>query len=794
MLENLYDYFGIVGIVSILVWSAVPGLAWAFLLRFHRLTGLVAGLGAVVLIGVWTGVEPALALAGFVGMAAGLGAGLWLARGGRLDRPAFAALVVSIAGVFVADLQNLSVAMVRMDQSKQEKQQKEKQRAERQKWIEKRQAQASDIRFPEDSPEDRLDVAGMEDEQKQKKQKEGEAGGAKSDKEPPGKPAWQRGREKKERDPDQSRDRDAQEAVGGGDEKSDWYTYVPGKQYSQIKRLNKWNLAFADRLLYLGLLIGLVDYGRRWRRLLPDVAPLPLACRSVTETIADPKVVRFGRDDHGLLPWYLRRVVQKGESFVYLGDHDPVGEASLPRWEAADGWRCVELPRFASPERGGPGHEFAFESVWFGCGWFAATDGEASAAARRALIRFLRFRWDAGAVPGRLMHVVWWPSEAPDRASLEELAFLCRETGCPLTVWGPEASGVAADVFDVVRDPAGPPPELGAPTRGLYWLLERGLLPGIQWGIVYGRRGLERYGPVVRDRLLQARDRVWPTAMCVAAYVAERARRLASAWPGKFRKRAAKPARASAPEPEAAAEAGAMPEPDAVPSEPAGAEADELAAALAEATDESDRGSEPEAAHVEPAPAPEASWGLDPRPQGERVRFRCPGCGKTLAAKQSKTGRRINCPACSGAVLVPEAPAAEASAVESDGSAVPDSEPEPEARLGLSPQRQGDRVAFRCPSCRKKLAARAHKAGERIDCPACSATVAVPDVSAEPTGDADTREEAPAAPVGLEAETRDGRVAFRCPGCRKKLAAKSAKAGSEITCPHCDGGVTIPTG
>jgi predicted RNA-binding Zn-ribbon protein involved in translation (DUF1610 family) len=519
----------------------------------------------------------------------------------------------------------------------------------------------------------------------------------------------------------------------------DRHTYIPPERYARVQRLHKWNVAFSYRLFYVALLLGLGDDFRRWRRTLPDVPPLPLACLPFAGLWRSAGVARFGTDEHGLLPWYLRRVVRKGEGLVFLGTAQAVPEQTLPRLVLGDR-RFGAVPRLDPPRDGGPDHAFAFEAAWFGRAWFASKDAEGCAAAREALERFLGFRVAARAVAERTFHVVWAPHEAPDAETLQRMTRLCRETGCKLTLWHAAGQAAEASAVDEAYDPAGRPPRLGWPTRVAGGVLFRGLLPASK----AATRALRGGGGALLRAAVPLGARVKAGVRALVGRV--------GAWAAKPQKRQG-PHPGAAPGPSAPSERGpglagaAEPGAESAPragegGEASGGSADALAA-LAGASEET-RAEGASTAQEERSADEGPHVGANPAWRGDRLRFDCPSCGKTLAVKAEKagSGARVRCPSCELLFASPGPPP--------EGGAT-----------GAHPQAQGDE----------------HAAGADAS---AGAKEAKTDSAAESAGNAS------------KGEAASARLAFRCPSCRAKMTADPDQAGSKTACPKCGARMRVP--
>lgn len=102
------------------------------------------------------------------------------------------------------------------------------------------------------------------------------------------------------------------------------------------------------------------------------------------------------------------------------------------------------------------------------------------------------------------------------------------------------------------------------------------------------------------------------------------------------------------------------------------------------------------------------------------VRVTCPTCRAVLHPRVEKAGRRVRCPDCYAAVLVPQ-------------PAPPEPPPKPlrdpgQYKLGGSeqPAKQPDVFLLLCPRCNARLHPRLSYVGKRVRCPDCEKVIRVP--------------------------------------------------------------------
>lgn len=114
------------------------------------------------------------------------------------------------------------------------------------------------------------------------------------------------------------------------------------------------------------------------------------------------------------------------------------------------------------------------------------------------------------------------------------------------------------------------------------------------------------------------------------------------------------------------------------------------------------------------------SYGGDPR----YVRVTCPTCRAVLHPRVEKAGRRVRCPDCYSAVLVPQP---------SEAPAEPPPRDPGEYKVREAPgppqatdDRSGDYFLTLCPTCQARLHPRRQQVGKRTRCPDCHTVFTIP--------------------------------------------------------------------
>jgi len=828
MIQTLHNVLGSFGVLAILAWSASVGAVLAWALRWRLGPGLGAlgagACGALVLLALHGGV----AVLALLGALAGLGGGLALTfRPGQAprSRPVTLALGLALAGL-LAEGANRSfyIAWVRLDESEQREAEARREEEQRQKLLEARKDEVASVRYAEDTEEDRLDLAGLKEEEHANIYEAAAKTGQVDV------PEYRRGGPK-ERSPEAKGEGEYLESVKeaqAGDEEaqkedeSNYYMLAP-EQYTTALRLVPWNRQVAEYVLWLALLVLVIDYLRRFNGPLANVPPLPVGGAWLDTLAPGDRILWFPEASGELITWYMERIPRRGESWIALGLTGGAAEVpAVPRVRAGS-HDFVQVPHFLWPRDVEGDAEFALESAWFGRACVTAPDPGESERLLDALFHFLDYRVQTRAHARRAVHVVWAPAEVPDEARVRRLAEACRACNLRLVVVGPGREPVAPACFDRLWRETPAPPEPSRGVRGLAW--------AIGWSVDYGWRFACWLAPRARvavswvkaralalaERLPKLPEPPEP-AVAGAGGVAAAGRRTANA--DKKRRRGKRrpapapssPAAATAapPLPEAPSEEAPPPEPAApTPEAPAPEPFDTPASTPAGA---------PPAPAPTPEPAPETESGAAGAVASEAVSAE-PGTPEAVAPEdqedQEAAGDAAGAapfeaaePGAPGAGAATGSPSAEeasrqvqetpeeealpeeeetpeaaselAALAEATGGAPPegpDLPPEPEVGEPTSVAFKNGLLTYRCPACQKRLGVKPPKAGGEMNCPECAARMRIPDLPLLEPG---------------PPKFKQGLLTFRCPACEKRLGVKPAKAGGEMSCPECAARLKVP--
>lgn len=204
-------------------------------------------------------------------------------------------------------------------------------------------------------------------------------------------------------------------------------------EVAHANRLDRVNLFFVRLTFALAVLAVTVDYLRRFNLTFGALFPLPLGGPTIDAFFPKTHMVCVGRRRKGAWKRFLKRVVRKGETFIYLGDDDPHRARRLGRLPL--------LPKSVWPldkiTRSDGDREFddetLFESAWFGRGCFVIVDdGPRASDLLTGLADFLQLRHATRASARHTVNVIWNLPALPPENTLARLAALCPETNFKL--------------------------------------------------------------------------------------------------------------------------------------------------------------------------------------------------------------------------------------------------------------------------------------------------------------------------------------------------------------------------
>lgn len=325
------------------------------------------------------------------------------------------------------------VNCIQVDRSEQIQQQLARQELARQAATEARENEVAQIRFAEDSGNDFLDAAGM-DEADLKYMQSFADGGT---------PAWKT--EKQQRS-DAPIDDSLESQIGAKETQQEMRSQMlleseplepilmSDRDKRSADRLDAANRMVIRVMVGLGLLFLVVDYLRRANNY--DLAYCPLPLPSIwVDAIAprDPVTIRSSSPRRSLLE-ELRVLIQRGESFVYVTeDSEAASQASTTFCRLPWGRWPVEVLNVADFD-GSMDDDFVFETLWYGRHSFVVNSLER---AEPMLVRFMELMADRRTTRARVkqtVNIVWDVATPIAEETRHRFAKVGRSTGYTLLI------------------------------------------------------------------------------------------------------------------------------------------------------------------------------------------------------------------------------------------------------------------------------------------------------------------------------------------------------------------------
>jgi hypothetical protein len=206
-------------------------------------------------------------------------------------------------------------------------------------------------------------------------------------------------------------------------------------EVAHANRLDRLNLFFARLTLSLAVLVVAVDYLRRFNMTFRSLCPLPVGGPLIDSFFPKTRTVCLRAPGKRTWRKLLRRIVHKGETFIYFGEDDPYAASQLGRIPLIPKgvWPLEKITRSADSREFDD--EFLFESVWFGRYCFVILDkGGLAADLLGALSDFLHLRHASRASARHTVNVIWNLPAALSEDTLARLAALGPETNFKLLV------------------------------------------------------------------------------------------------------------------------------------------------------------------------------------------------------------------------------------------------------------------------------------------------------------------------------------------------------------------------
>ena len=457
MILRLYQYFGIVGVTSVTAWMA----AIVALLCSVRRAGFSARYGLILIL----------------------------------------AIIACVLGRISSD----RISDIRVD----ERARVEAIQEERQRLREDADGPGKvHVRFTEDSRKDRLDIAGVHQEEIRAFTGVSEPTPAADDE-----PAY-RQKGKQTRDAGKIKPLTATATAAAQPPAAASVRVMTEEDVTAANRLDRWNLFAVAVTLWLSGIAFLWDYLRRLNTTFQWRFPLPITGHWLDSIFPKSRTVMMRRPAEPVMRMFLEGVVRKGETFLYLGDRrlwhaswlwrlpfaqwiaavrSTEGEWRqrlapgiphiIPRLARATGkgmvflfrWLCRgkardAVRRFCSRLRSLPvgmwlefplpvivygaegvpsDSDFVFDALWFNRYGVIVPDREAAGRLMRDLLSYLDRRSFTRATARRTVNVVWDFSSSPDEATIERLACLSRDTNLKFILSACEPVP-ATDSFDEI--------------------------------------------------------------------------------------------------------------------------------------------------------------------------------------------------------------------------------------------------------------------------------------------------------------------------------------------------------
>lgn len=396
---KLFEYFGFVGILSVLCWLTAWGLC------------------------------------------------ILNPRGLKRTRPWWMAFGLAIVGLILAAITFEEVATIVVDRGEElaEGMKRQEELRTQEEGAKKTGADEPDtshkpaaIRFAEDSPTDAKDLAGVDTKTNKPAYKFEAAAMDEGQGDDPQFAYRRRGKQERVV-AGQALTNSLAEAIDPGQVAEKPVRKMKEPDAIAAKKLGRSNFLLARITFWVLLTLVIVDYLGRFNRTFDYLYPLPLAGPWIDAVWPKQHVVHAPGRRGDQLRAYLEDVVRKGETFIYLGPRDLWTANAFPRlrWRQWSVWPMRKLSC-----RAGDGYdsEFICESAWF-ARYAVVVANDPGRALRLAndLAEFLSMRYLTRARARRTVHVVWDLDPVPAGVVLEKLAGLAPEVNFKLLVTTPSA-------------------------------------------------------------------------------------------------------------------------------------------------------------------------------------------------------------------------------------------------------------------------------------------------------------------------------------------------------------------
>jgi hypothetical protein len=341
------------------------------------------------------------------------------------------ALLIAVAAFALAKINSTThVNSIQLDRSAEIAAEEALKEKARQAALEAREGEVANVRFAEDSLDDRLDEGGMDEADRKYMETLRQQGD----------PDYKKG-PKKERSGERKQDdslegmlntEDPDEGVKskfteGAEAKEP--IVMSAEQKDMANRLDGANLQVIRLLLLVTLILLIIDYLKRANVYEEAYCPLPLPSAWLNSlTPAPPLLVREKprRDMAGELAWLSKR----GDTFICLtGDAAVAGAVpkSLPKLRGMDPVDVLKVTDDISDD-------FVFESLWYGRSSFVVDSTARAEQMIRRFVELMAERRTTRAAVRQTVHVLWDIDAPVPETQQGEFAGLAKATGLSLMV------------------------------------------------------------------------------------------------------------------------------------------------------------------------------------------------------------------------------------------------------------------------------------------------------------------------------------------------------------------------
>ena len=341
-----------------------------------------------------------------------------------------AAAIVAVVSLACAVINStMHVARLEPDHAAELAAAEAKREARMEAFEEGRGSEVAKIRFAEDTRDDALDKAGLDEADLKYLEKiEGEFAEEAT-------PEWKR--QKKERGSAAAED-DSLEAQldDGGDQPAGLAAeaaeaeadrqpiVVPQAAFDLAHRVDRWSRSWAWLLVFGGCGVVVTDWLRRANSYEAAYLPLPLPSRLVNAMRPLPAIVVRPKPPRRPVVEELAWMLRRGDSFLYLAADPTAADAALAAVAGFEGRRHPRqvLRLGAAGER--CSDRFVFEALWYGRCSFVIDDPAAADRLVRRFCLFLDERQTTRARVGQAVHVVWDLAAAAPQSQAEQATFV----------------------------------------------------------------------------------------------------------------------------------------------------------------------------------------------------------------------------------------------------------------------------------------------------------------------------------------------------------------------------------